>query len=273
MRLVLIFLFSFFTFQLLAQQDKRIASSTDIYSEEGYLQMTISYDPSCQCRTYKEYYYDGKVSGKRTFKIEGKKEFIEGEDISYFPNGTIKEYKFWKNTLPFGRTYTNHENGKLAHEGFYEGQWKVGKWKYYDEEGKLQQELIFEKGKSMWNEKVGTKNLTKNNSKGDKNQNKSLNEIIIIKDTTLTGAQLFQSKCASCHAIKTDGIGPKLEAITYKRKRNWLFEMIKDGQTLVEIEDKQAKDLFIKWQGFKHPSFKRLTTRELNLIIDYLKSF
>lgn len=233
--------------------------------------MTISYDPSCQCRIYKEYYFNGKVSGKRTFKIEGKKEFIDGEDISYYPNGNIKEYKFWKNTLPFGRTYTNYENGKLAHEGFYEGQWKIGKWKYYDEQGKLQQELIFEKGKSLWNEKVASKNLTKNNSNNLKKQD--LTTIVIVKDTTLTGAQLFQSKCASCHAIKTDGVGPKLESITYRRKREWLYDMVKDGQTLVDIEDKQANDLFIKWQGFRHPSFKRLNSQEINLIIDYMKSF
>jgi len=271
MRIHILILFSLLYLKASAQQDKRIASSTDIYSEEGYLQMTINYDPSCQCRTYKEYDFNGKVSGKRTFKIDGKKEFIDGEDIAYYPNGTIKEYKFWKNTLPFGRTYTNHENGKLAHEGFYEGQWKIGKWKYYDEQGKLQQELIFEKGKSLWNEKVASKNLTKNNSSNLKKQD--LTTIVIVKDTTLTGAQLFQSKCASCHAIKTDGVGPKLESITYRRKREWLYDMVKDGQTLVDIEDKQAKDLFIKWQGFRHPSFKRLNSKEINLIIDYMKTF
>src|SRR5690606_33199929 len=134
-------------FFALAQQSK----STRVYSEDGHLQMLIHYDPACSCRTYNEFFPDVQVYAKRTFKVAAQSEFIDVEDITYFHDGTIQHYKLWKNTLPFGRAYSNYENGQLEHEEFYAGKYKSGTWKYFNRNGKLIREINYPEGKVLWN--------------------------------------------------------------------------------------------------------------------------
>lgn len=263
---------------LYAQEKMPAASATNVYSEEGYLQMTISFEPSCSCRSYTEYFYNGKVSSKRYFKIEGKKEFIDGDDVSYFPNGIIKEYKFWKNSFPEGRAYSNFENGKLEHEEYYSNKFKNGVWKFYDKNGFLLKELTFEKNKTPWDSKVNIaivrtfisgKEISVNKTGSASVVNTS--NLILKKDTTLTGKQLFKVNCSSCHDLIQEKSAPAIAGICHTRKRDWLIQMIKDANFLLQVEDKQAKNLFLKWNMQPHPTFKRLNNDEIESILEYLK--
>jgi antitoxin component YwqK of YwqJK toxin-antitoxin module len=116
--------------------------------------MLINYNPSCSCRTYTEYYPDGKVYAKRIFKVTDKAEYIDGDDVTYYYDGSIKQFRFWKNAVPEGRAYSNYENGKTEHEAFYHNKYKSGIWKYYNKKGELVREQIYEPGKTYWNSKA-----------------------------------------------------------------------------------------------------------------------
>jgi antitoxin component YwqK of YwqJK toxin-antitoxin module len=238
--------------------------------------MTISFEPSCSCRTYTEYYYTGKISSKKTFKIEDKKEYIDGEDISYFPNGIIKEFKIWKNSFPEGRAYCNFDNGKLEHEEFYINKFKSGVWKYYDKDGLLVKEIVFEKNKTTWDSKNNLaveryyrngKILIERKLSGTKDEK----VITIKKDTLLTGRQLFQVNCSSCHELINEKNAPALAGISHIRKKDWLLQMIKDANFLLQLEDKQAKNLYLKWNMQSHPTFRKLSNEEIESILEYLK--
>src|SRR5690606_29736341 len=122
-------------------------------NEQGKVQMQIYYNPACDCKVYTEHYNDGKLYAKRTFKLFDKGEMIDGEDITYFYDGSIKIYRNWKDALPVGRFYYKHDNGKLEHEEFYEGKYKSGTWKYYDPFGRLIREQIYTPQKTLWNSK------------------------------------------------------------------------------------------------------------------------
>jgi antitoxin component YwqK of YwqJK toxin-antitoxin module len=285
MRIVFAFCFVFVAQWGIAQQNRNINSITRIYSEDGYLQMTIAYEPACTCKTYTEFYSDGKIFAKRTFKLTEKGEYIDGDDITYYHDGSIKIYKFWKNTVPDGRAYTNYENGKLEHEEFYVDKYKSGTWKYYNKKGELIKELVYEPRKTSWNSKKedvtmryyadGKLSYSEVYDNGKKIQStKKGGEVLLVGKApeTTDGKQLFVLKCSACHSEDKDGFGPALKDVTKKRNNEWLFMMIKNGQKLVDEGDKDAVALYNKWRKMKHPNMEKLSNKQIQAIIDYLKT-
>lgn len=278
MRILLAILFSFSCTCLLAQQNKSIRSSTKILNEEGKLQMIITYNPSCSCRIYTEFYTDGVIFAERIFKITDNGEYIDGEDKNFFHDGKIKDYKFWKNTVPFGRAYSNYENGKLEHEEFYEGKYKAGTWKYYDSLGNLIKELIYQPNTTPWNSKkeVATlrryangkmvvQELLKGNNATTNKKTTSFN-LSAVQD----GEKLFMLRCAACHAFGKDGFGPSLKGITKRRSNYWLAQWITDASKFMANGDADAIAISKKWNNKKHPQ-ESLSKEQIQLVVDYLK--
>ena len=271
---------------LYGQQNKNVYSSTKVFNEEGKLQMLIAYDPACSCRTYTEYYADGKIFAKRSFKVTDKSEYVDGEDISYFPDGSIKQYKLWKNSFPEGRAYSNYEHGKTEHEEFYEGKYKVGTWKYYSKTGDLIKEKIYEPGKTLWNAKK--ESVTINFYSGGKLAYKEVHESgkkiqTLVKDSSflqsfqqqpplLDGKKLFELKCSVCHSADKDGYGPALNGVAKRRSSSWLFLMVKNGMQLIEEGDKDAVSLYEKWRKIKHPNFEKLSNKQIESIVNHIKT-
>ena len=268
---------------LAAQQNKNLHSTTRVYTEDGKLQMLIAYDPKCACRTYTEYYHDGKVYAHRTFKVTDRGEYIDGEDVTYYPDGSIKIYKTWKNSLPDGKAYSKHDNGQLEHEEYYNVKFKTGTWKYYNKKGELVRELVYEPGKTLWNSKK--ENYTakyystgalvyaevyKDGKKISSTEKGSLKAV--SKETELLdGPKLFAMKCSACHSSDKDGYGPALKGVAAKRSKDWLFLMIRNGMKLVDEGDKTAVALYNKWGKKKHPNMEKLSNKQVQLLIDYLK--
>lgn len=279
-------LFIFWAFGT-AGADAQLAKNTSVYNEEGKLQMLISYNPGCECRTYTEFYLDGKTFAKRTFKITEKGEFIDGEDITYYKDGTVKQYKLWKNAFPEGRAYTNYEDGKLKQESFYAGKYKTGTWKFYDKNGALIREQIFPEGKNLWNSKhddmvvkhykdgklLNTENYKKGKLvKSGKKEIAATTQKLTHPITTISdGKELFTLACATCHAFDKDGFGPSLKSVTQKRTNDWLHKMITNGMKLVEAGDKDAVALYNQYNKQKHLNREYLTHKQVQAIIDYMK--
>ncbi len=72
----------------------------------------------------------------------------QGKWINYYKNGNYKEVGYYNNNLVEGPIKKYYENGILKAEGNYKD-WriKIGKWKYYDQKGKLESTIDYgEKG-------------------------------------------------------------------------------------------------------------------------------
>ena len=72
----------------------------------------------------------------------------QGKWINYYENGNYKEMGYYNNNLVEGPIKKYHENGNLKAEGTYKD-WriKIGKWKYFDQNGFLESTQDFgEKG-------------------------------------------------------------------------------------------------------------------------------
>jgi mono/diheme cytochrome c family protein len=87
-----------------------------------------------------------------------------------------------------------------------------------------------------------------------------------------TGLELFKQNCTQCHSSDRDIVGPKLRGVTDRRTNEWLKKMIINGDALVKSGDKDAVEMYDKWYHVKHPDFEMLTKKEVNLIIEYLKT-
>jgi len=271
----------------MANGQRGMSANTSVYNEEGKLQMLISYNPSCSCRTYTEYYPDGKVYARRVFKITDKSEYIDGEDVTLYHDGSIKQYKLWKNAVPDGRAYANYENGKLEYEEFYNDGLKTGTWKYYDKNGALVRERIFEGTRNVWNSKKddytskiysgGRIAYTEVFSKGrmvkTDRKTPAANAVPArLATDSLSGKKLFAAKCAACHALDKGAYGPALKGVTGKRTNIWLHRMITNGMKLVEEGDKDAVALYEQYQKRKHFAMEQLSYKQVQSIIDYLKN-
>lgn len=275
-------------------QKKNVPSTTNVYSEDGQLQLRIQYDPGCSCKTYSEFYHDGKLLAKKTFRVTEQKEYVDGEEISYYRDGTIKSFKIWKNAFPDGRAYQNHENGKLAAEQFYAGRFKTGTWRYFDRNGQLIRELSYEPGKTLWNAKADnvTVKYYANNKlsykevliAGKKQKSEVLDssgyrlvksvakKTVHLKQDNISGKTLFESKCALCHSAAKPGYGPALAGVTSRHTADWLRRWIRNGMQLVAQEDKDAMTLYSKWNMKSHPVFEQLSEFQVQSLIDYLKA-
>ncbi len=277
-------MWAFTGFPAMAQQDGGKAKTMTIYNETGGVQMTIHYNPACYCKTYTEFFSDGKILAKRVFKVDGKKEFVDGEDVEYYHDGNIKYYKFWKAAVPEGRVYYNHENGRLAREEFYKDNCKSGLWRWFDKDGFLIKEKVFTEGKTPWNSKadyslnkfyVNNKlTLTELMVAGKKTKTNIADTIYyraMTGDKTVDAASLFKLKCAACHAPDKDGYGPALNGVYARRKTDWLRAMIVNGQQLIDNGDPLAVALYEKFRHHQHPNYEKLSKEQVDALIVFLK--
>lgn len=252
-----------------------------LYYKTGELELTSIFDSICGCNKVTEYYQGGKIKTTRSHKNFQ----TQGTDITYFENGVIMLYYFWKDGAPEGRIYSNFSNGKLGYEKFYSNKFKSGIWKIYNEDGTLNKEQIYEDGKTAWNSDLdyttnkyylnGKLAYTENVFAGKKN-NTIINDTVsyntLIAREPPLGQKLFIQNCSPCHGANVDIVGPKMKGITKNRSDDWLMKMITNGDALIKSGDKDAVMLYKKWGNIQHPNFERLTKDEVQAIIDYLKT-
>jgi cytochrome c551/c552 len=270
---IILFLFTILTFTAFGQKEEKV------YYNSGELQLLSKFDSACHCAKVTEYYQSGKIYSSKTVPLDG-------ADINYYEDGVIMGYYFWRGGAPDGRIYSNFSSGKLGYEKFYSNKFKSGTWKYFNEDGTLSKEQIFEEEKTSWDSDLDyvtnkyylkgklaytEKVLGGRKSTSIVNDNESYRKL--IANQTPLGETLFIQNCAACHSADADIVGPKLKGVTENRTDDWLKKMIINGDKLIQSGDKDAVTLFHKWDRIQHPDFERLTKDEVKAIIDYLKTF
>jgi mono/diheme cytochrome c family protein len=86
------------------------------------------------------------------------------------------------------------------------------------------------------------------------------------------GEALFKNNCAACHATSEEVVvGPGLKNVHTRRANPWLISWIKNSSKLIQSGDKQAVEVFNKFNKQQMPSFA-FSDAEINSIISYLKS-
>jgi antitoxin component YwqK of YwqJK toxin-antitoxin module len=94
----------------------------------------------------KQYYQSGKLF------IEGPltKDLRSGKWIAYYESGKIWSIGYFEEDLKHGSSEVYYENGKVRYTKNYQKDVAEGLWSFFDEQGNLIGEVMYEKGKILW---------------------------------------------------------------------------------------------------------------------------
>jgi len=90
-------------------------------------------------------------------------------------------------------------------------------------------------------------------------------------DTTKSGKELFNNKCAACHKFDKKYVGPPLEGISQKHNTTWLRAWLDDSDKLIKSGDYFANSIFDEYH--KAPCVTNLNEKETEKILAYIDNF
>lgn len=86
------------------------------------------------------------------------------------------------------------------------------------------------------------------------------------------GEQLFKENCKSCHKVHEESVGPALSGVTKRRKSAWLHDWIRNSSKMIAAGDKEAVELFNKYNKTQMTSFPTFTNEQINALLVYIES-
>ncbi|MEO6684390.1 MAG: PQQ-dependent sugar dehydrogenase [Dyadobacter sp.] len=101
------------------------------------------------------------------------------------------------------------------------------------------------------------------------NGQKASSNYSVDKKTLATGKALFNTNCASCHAIDQEEIGPRLGGITHLLSKKALTEFIQNAGKVIGSGELRAVNLQKKYKMVM-PSYDFLKPAEINSILAYI---
>jgi hypothetical protein len=91
-----------------------------------------------------------------------------------------------------------------------------------------------------------------------------------MTELTLLGVNLFESLCASCHAINKDLTAPALAHIEKRRTKEWLYAFTRSSSEVLHSGDGYTCCIYNKWNKTNMPDLQ-LTEKELDAIYNYIE--
>lgn len=88
------------------------------------------------------------------------------------------------------------------------------------------------------------------------------------------GKALFQSNCASCHNPLKDATGPALKNIDKTLpSKDWLHNWVHNSSKLIASGDKNAVEIYNKFNKTQMTAFPQLSNEEIDAIISYVNAY
>ncbi|OKL41524.1 c-type cytochrome [Pontibacter flavimaris] len=88
----------------------------------------------------------------------------------------------------------------------------------------------------------------------------------------VAGKAVFDANCAVCHSIDANVVGPALKNVHERRGDEWLVKFVQNSQELVQAGDKDAVEVFEKFNKMPMPAFgTSLSEDEIKNVIAYIK--
>lgn len=85
------------------------------------------------------------------------------------------------------------------------------------------------------------------------------------------GKALFSANCASCHNPLKDATGPALKGRSkLVPSKEWLHNWVHNSAALIASGDKEANDIYNKWNKTAMTAFPNLSAAEIDAIITYV---
>lgn len=85
------------------------------------------------------------------------------------------------------------------------------------------------------------------------------------------GKEIFESQCASCHAVHEKTIGPALKDVHTRREEAWLIKWIHNSGEVIKSGDPYAVALFKQYNNTAMNSFENLSDDDIRGVLAYIK--
>lgn len=95
---------------------------------------------------------------------------------------------------------------------------------------------------------------------------------LFAQNDSVKGKRSFNSNCAACHKLDKKLIGPALGNISERRDLAWVVEFIKDSKAMIKKGDKDAIEVFNKFNKIPMISYSYLKDDEILNIVAYLNN-
>jgi cytochrome c551/c552 len=85
------------------------------------------------------------------------------------------------------------------------------------------------------------------------------------------GKTIFTSRCAGCHNVNKQVVGPALAGVDQRRSLDWIVNFVHSSQTVIQKGDKDAVALFKQFNNIPMPDHKDLSEAQITNLVEYIK--
>ena len=88
----------------------------------------------------------------------------------------------------------------------------------------------------------------------------------------ITGKNIFQNNCASCHSLTKEVVGPQLQNVTQRLEKKVIYAWIRNPAAVLKSGDPYFNGLVKKFGGVMMTGFPNLTDGEIDAILEYFNT-
>ncbi|HEV7333027.1 MAG TPA: cytochrome c [Flavisolibacter sp.] len=86
------------------------------------------------------------------------------------------------------------------------------------------------------------------------------------------GKTIFTSRCAGCHNINKQVLGPALAGVDERRSMDWIVNFVQSSQSLIKSGDKDAVALFKQFNNIPMPDHKDLSAEQIKSVVAFIQT-
>lgn len=86
------------------------------------------------------------------------------------------------------------------------------------------------------------------------------------------GKEIFKNRCSGCHNVNKQVLGPALAKVYDRRSLDWIKKFVQSSQTVIKSGDKEAVEVFEKFNQTPMPDHRDITDVQVESIVAYIKS-
>lgn len=93
-----------------------------------------------------------------------------------------------------------------------------------------------------------------------------------LSPLAVTGKNIFQNNCASCHSLTKEVVGPMLQNVTQRLEKKVIYAWIRNPAAVLKSGDPYFNGLVKKFNGVMMTGFPNLTDGEIEAILEYFNT-
>lgn len=95
---------------------------------------------------------------------------------------------------------------------------------------------------------------------------------LFATDSEDKGKAIFTTRCASCHNVNAQVVGPALAKVDERRQVEWIVSFVHSPKSMIDKKDTAAVALYNKFNHVVMPDHQDLSADDIKNVLAYIKS-